>query len=90
MEDHFVEWLPVERAHGVDLEVGHEAGLAEGVPARSVHRLDERLEADLASQVFVDLLLVIVQVRLGLRVRLAAQAARLGQALAGSRRTSLG
>ena len=90
MEDHFVEWLPVERAHGVDLEVGHEAGLAEGVPARSVHRLDEGLEADLTSQVLIHLLLVIVQVRLGLRVRLTAQATRLGQALAGSRRTSLG
>ena len=68
MQDHLVERLPVQGAHGVDLEVGHEAGLAEGVAAGRVHRLDKGLEADLARQVFVHLLLVVVEVRLGLGV----------------------
>ena len=33
LEDHLVEGLPVQGAHGVDLHVGEEAGLAEGVAA---------------------------------------------------------
>ena len=54
----------------VHLEVAVHAGVAEGVSAGRVHRLHEGLQADLAHQVLVHLLAVVVQVRLVVRVML--------------------
>ena len=55
------------------LEVAVHAGVAEGVAAGRVHRLHEGLQADLAHQVLVHLLAVVVQVRLVVRVVLQAR-----------------
>ena len=57
----------------VHLEVAVHAGVAEGVSAWRVHRLHEGLQADLAHQVLVHLLAVVVQVRLVVRVVLQAR-----------------
>ena len=50
------------------LEVAVHAGVAEGVAAGRVHRLNEGLQADLAHQVLVHFLVVVVQVGLVVRV----------------------
>ena len=50
------------------------AHVAKGVAAGRVQRLHERLQANLAHEVFVDLAYIIVQMRLMVRVMLAALA----------------
>ena len=50
------------------LEVAVHAGVAEGVAAGRVHRLHEGLQADLAHQVLVHFLVVVVQVGFVVRV----------------------
>lgn len=50
------------------LEVAVHAGVAEGVAAGRVDRLNEGLQADLAHQVLVHFLVVVVQVGLVVRV----------------------
>ena len=50
------------------LEVAVHAGVAEGVAAGRVHRLNKGLQADLAHQVLVHFLVVVVQVGLVVRV----------------------
>ena len=72
-DGHLVDGLSVQRAHGVDLEVGVQAGVAEGVGARRVDRLDKGLQADLAHQVLVDVARVVVEVGLVVGMVLAAR-----------------
>ena len=58
-------FIPNELGH---LEVAVHAGVAEGVATGRVHRLNEGLQADLAHQVLVHFLVVVVQVGLVVRV----------------------
>lgn len=68
--------LAVDGTEFLDEQVFLQAGLAEGVAAVEVHGADEGLQTDLAHEVLVHLLRVLVEMRLGGGVRLPTHPAR--------------
>lgn len=71
-----VRGLAVDGAEFLDEQVFLQAWLAEGVAAVEIHGADERLQTDLAHEVLVHLLGILVEMRLGGDVRLATHPAR--------------
>ena len=78
------EGLSVDGAQLLDAEVVVKARPAECVPARDVQRRHERLQANVARQILINLLHIVVHVRLVGGMSLAADSARSGAAAAAS------
>ncbi len=58
---HLIQRFPIQWTHRIHFQIVVDAGMAECVTARSVQRLDKRLQANLAHQVLVHFVDVVVQ-----------------------------